>query len=72
MIREEFTPLPCPGAGKEKTTLDLEGCAERRILKTDAKIVRYPDRYSDQRGERMWSAVRRIVADLEREEVRHG
>jgi hypothetical protein len=33
-------------------------------LKTDAKIVRYPDRYSDPRGQRMWNAVRQIVANF--------
>ena len=26
-------------------------------LRTDAKIVRYPDRYSDERGVAMWQAV---------------
>jgi hypothetical protein len=26
-------------------------------LRTDAKIVRYPDRYSDERGQRMWETV---------------
>jgi hypothetical protein len=34
-------------------------------LKTDAKIVRHPDRYTDPRGERMWGAVGRILADLD-------
>ncbi|WP_439626759.1 DNA polymerase [Gemmata sp.] len=34
-------------------------------LKTEAKIVRHPDRYSDPRGERMWAVVQRILADLE-------
>jgi hypothetical protein len=33
-------------------------------LKTDAKIVRYPDRYSDPRGELMWAKVTRIVDGL--------
>lgn len=32
-------------------------------LKTDAKIVRHPDRYTDPRGERMWSAVNVILAN---------
>src|SRR5262249_58753473 len=30
-------------------------------LKTDAKIVRHPARYSDPRAERMWAAVGRIL-----------
>jgi hypothetical protein len=38
-------------------------------LKTDAKIVRYPGRYSDPRGERMWSVVNAILADLAAVEI---
>ncbi len=34
-------------------------------LKTDAKVVRHPDRYADPRGERMWAAVWRTLADLD-------
>jgi len=30
-------------------------------LKTDAKIIRYPDRYSDPRGERLWETVMGIL-----------
>jgi hypothetical protein len=33
-------------------------------LRSDAKVVRYPDRYMDPRGQRMWDAVTRILADL--------
>ena len=33
-------------------------------LKTDAKVVRHPDRYSDPRGERMWAAVGRVLDTL--------
>lgn len=36
VIKEGFTPLPCPK--NPQTTLALEGCAEQRILKTDALI----------------------------------
>jgi uncharacterized protein YecT (DUF1311 family) len=36
VIREGFTPLPCPKSAQ--TTLALEGCAERAILSTDRKI----------------------------------
>ena len=31
------------------------------ILRSDAKIVRYPDRYSDERGEQMWDRVMRLL-----------
>lgn len=34
-------------------------------LRTDAKIVRYPDRYRDKRGERMWETVSRLLDDLD-------
>ena len=30
------------------------------ILRTDTKIVRYPERYSDKRGEAMWNRVMRL------------
>jgi DNA polymerase I len=40
-------------------------------LKTDAKIVRHPDRYSDPRGERMWNAVGRILTELDPARVCH-
>jgi hypothetical protein len=33
-------------------------------LRSDAEIVRYPDRYSDRRGERMWETVMRILAEF--------
>jgi DNA polymerase I len=32
-------------------------------LKTEAKIVRYPDRFTDPRGERMWRTVMTILAN---------
>lgn len=34
-------------------------------LRSDAKIVRHPDRYMDPRGERMWESVFKILADLQ-------
>ena len=36
VIHESFTPLPCPA--KPVSTLDLEGCAEQRILHADRAI----------------------------------
>ena len=36
VIREVFTPLPCPK--NPQTTVALEGCAERAILSTDSTI----------------------------------
>ncbi len=40
-------------------------------LKTDAKVIRYPDRFTDPRGESMWAAVSGIVEELDREGVCH-
>jgi uncharacterized protein YecT (DUF1311 family) len=38
VIKETFTPLPCSGAPGQRTTLQMEGCAEKSILKSDAQI----------------------------------
>jgi DNA polymerase-1 len=34
-------------------------------LRTDFKIVKYPDRYSDERGAAMWSQVMRLLDEME-------
>jgi DNA polymerase I len=34
-------------------------------VRTDAKITRYPDRFSDPRGERMWRVVTQLVEEAE-------
>ncbi|MCB9557342.1 MAG: DNA polymerase I [Deltaproteobacteria bacterium] len=61
---------------------DIEGAVERTQmamaeasravldgfeLRTDATIVRYPDRYVDERGVEMWNTVMAILADLEQQ-----
>jgi len=38
VIQETFTPLPCSGAPGHRSTLQMEGCAEKQILKTDIQI----------------------------------
>ncbi len=40
-------------------------------LKTDAKIIHDPERYSDPRGEKMWAAVNGIIENLHAAEVCH-
>ena len=35
-------------------------------LRAEAKIVRYPDRYMDERGERMWNLVMDLLVGIER------
>ena len=38
-------------------------------LRSDTKIVRHPDRYSDPRGVRMWQTVFNILLELEQAEL---
>jgi len=45
----------------EASAVDLSGFQ----LRTDAKIVRYPDRYMDERGVKMWETVQGILAELD-------
>ena len=47
-----------------------ETVLDRFTLRTEAKIVRYPNRFSDPRGERMWGLVSGLLADLEGEDTR--
>ena len=32
-------------------------------LRSDARLIRYPDRYHDQRGAQMWNKVREIIEE---------
>lgn len=70
VIHEPFTPLPCTGAPNARNTLQQEGCAEHRILTTDAQIntlaasifAALADRPARQRfitAQRAWLAYRR-------------
>ena len=34
-------------------------------LRTDATIIRYPDRYTDKRGTEMWERVLRLLAEYQ-------
>jgi hypothetical protein len=36
-------------------------------LRTDAKVVRHPDRYMDDRGRQMWESVQRLLDELSSE-----
>ncbi len=47
-------------AMREASEVVLDGFA----LRTDATIVRHPDRYTDPRGERMWGVVQGILDSL--------
>lgn len=37
------------------------------VLRTDVEIVRYPDRYMDERGQKMWDVLMRLVDEVEAE-----
>jgi DNA polymerase I-like protein with 3'-5' exonuclease and polymerase domains len=39
-------------------------------LRSDAKVVGHPDRYSDPRGEQMWATVTRLLAELNEHQKR--
>jgi hypothetical protein len=41
-------------------------------LRTDAKVVRHPDRYLDERGRKMWEVVSRILTEVAQEGGVHG
>ncbi len=66
MIHESFTVLPCPK--KPISTLDLDGCSERALLQSDAKVNALVARIWEAlpvagkpafaRGERSWLAYR--------------
>jgi hypothetical protein len=53
-------------AMREASSIVLDGFA----LRTDAKIVRYPDRYVDERGRKMWDTVWTLLEEIEEAEVR--
>jgi hypothetical protein len=40
-------------------------------LRTEAKVVRYPERYQDPRGVQMWETVQHLLDDLDREDKDH-
>jgi hypothetical protein len=50
-------------AMREASEIVLDGFA----LRTDAKIVRWPDRYMDERGKTMWETVSRLLEEIEEE-----
>jgi uncharacterized protein YecT (DUF1311 family) len=80
VIHETFTPLPCPA--KQVSTLDYEGCAEKRILATDASINRKAaaiftrlapgDRATFVEGERAWLRYRRATCLTEATKYKGG
>jgi DNA polymerase I-like protein with 3'-5' exonuclease and polymerase domains len=64
MIEEQVSQLAA--IMKRSSALVL---GDGRVCGVDADIVRFPDRYSDERGRVMWS---RVMALIETAERRHG
>jgi len=56
----EDTVALTQAAMREASELVLPGFP----LRTDAKVVRHPDRYQDERGRRMWDVVQRLLAEV--------
>jgi uncharacterized protein YecT (DUF1311 family) len=73
VIHESFTPLPCPK--HQVSTLDIEGCLEQQILKSDKQIdaraasvfglLRPDARAGFVQSERTWLAYRRASCEAE-------
>jgi uncharacterized protein YecT (DUF1311 family) len=81
VIKEQFTPLPCPRGRAARTTIGSESCLDKQILRTDSEInarVRtmfraLPDAIARRKfvaAERSWLVYRetscRSVSDLYR------
>jgi len=51
-----------------RLVLDPDGKLGGFALRTDSKTVRYPDRYSDPRGDRMWNVVIGLLREMRLEQ----
>jgi hypothetical protein len=59
-----------------RTTQEVMRCASTAVLggfalSTDAKVIRYPDRYRDPRGEHMWNTVQAILREPDSQVSEH-
>ena len=65
--------IEAPTAEIDRQVAELRACmaeASRIVLggfevRTDAEIVRWPDRYADPRGKVMWATVTRLLGETE-------
>jgi len=37
------------------------------VLRTDSTVVRWPDRYEDERGAGMWTLTQRLLTEIQEE-----
>ena len=81
VIREPWTPLPCPA--HPRSTIEIEGCLERAIKRSDRRInegaarifrlLRYrSDRLAFMQGEQAWLRYRRRSCSAEASVYRGG
>ena len=81
VIREPWTPLPCPA--HPKSTIEIEGCLEKAIVQSDRRIDKRvgriftllphrADRVAFIQGERAWLRYRRRSCSAEASIYRGG
>ncbi|HEU4892233.1 MAG TPA: lysozyme inhibitor LprI family protein [Vicinamibacterales bacterium] len=81
VIREPWTPLPCPE--HPKSTIEIEGCLEKAIVQSDRRIdkrvrrifalLRHRrDRVTFNQGQRAWLRYRRRSCSAEASVYRGG
>ena len=56
------------GAMADASAIVLDGVR----LRSEAHVIRYPDRYQDARGQKMWDTVWEVIAELDGGEHGHG
>jgi hypothetical protein len=59
----DATVAATQAAMAEASAIVLDGFT----LRSDAKLFRYPERYMDERGRRMWDSVWSVIAEIENE-----
>ena len=56
-------------AGDHAASVSRRGRWAGHELRTDAKIIRYPDRYTDRRGDAVWANVLQLLAEYQQREA---
>jgi hypothetical protein len=68
LVQAPETHIEQVAAATEQVWKDASRILMGRELRSDSKIVRSHERYSDPRGEAIWSTVVRLLEDLEHAE----
>jgi hypothetical protein len=65
LIEARLEDLDCAVAAAQVAMSDASALVlDGFRLRSDAKIVRYPERYEDERGKEMWQRVWGVMAEL--------